>query len=301
MRSPTAPPSLTLDAPIDLQIHSTYSDGAWSAEQLLDYVVSEGFALVAVTDHDRPDTTADVQRLAAQRGIYALAAVEMTSLWHGKFVDVLCYGFDPVRKTLQAVAESTMRGQRENIADVYANLRRDGYQFPNAEAILARSNGEPRHFGDVAALLEGHGYADNLRATVIRAGYRWIAADLAVAVEAAHADGGVCLIAHPGRGEPYVFFNLPQLDRLRAAIPIDGLEVYHPSHAPELAAAYLSYARTHGLLISSGSDSHGMPDQMPIKYRAEISRHLLERVGILVRPYSARKSSTSRLNSSARS
>ena len=38
------------------------------------------------------------------------------------------------------------------------------------------------------------------------------------------------------------------------------------------------YAQTHHLLTSSGSDSHG-PERKPIKYRAEWSRALLERLG----------------------
>jgi len=45
---------------------------------------------------------------------------------------------------------------------------------------------------------------------------------------------------------------------------------------------YLKYAQKHDLLISSGSDSHG-PDKKPIKYQAELSRSLLERVGIQIK------------------
>src|SRR5579872_1683105 len=41
----------------------------------------------------------------------------------------------------------------------------------------------------------------------------------------------------------------------------------------------LAYAQKHDLLISAGSDSHGPPGRMPIKYRAELCRHLLERGG----------------------
>ena len=47
-------------------------------------------------------------------------------------------------------------------------------------------------------------------------------------------------------------------------------------------AMYLEYAHEHHLLTSSGSDSHG-PDKKPIKYPAELSRNLLERVGIQVK------------------
>jgi hypothetical protein len=31
-------------------MHTTYSDGRWSAEELLNYLTREGFDLVAVTD-----------------------------------------------------------------------------------------------------------------------------------------------------------------------------------------------------------------------------------------------------------
>ncbi len=111
-------PPLAPDAAIDLQLHSAYSDGVWDAEELLDHVAAEGFALVAVTDHDRPDTTTEVQRLAAERGVLALPATEMTSPWDGAIVDVLCYGFDPTRETLGALAVTTRCGERENTETV---------------------------------------------------------------------------------------------------------------------------------------------------------------------------------------
>jgi 3',5'-nucleoside bisphosphate phosphatase len=44
---------------------------------------------------------------------------------------------------------------------------------------------------------------------------------------------------------------------------------------------FVEYARQHDLLVSSGSDSHG-PDKPPVKYRAELSRKLLERLGVRV-------------------
>jgi len=71
------------------------------------------------------------------------------------------------------------------------------------------------------------------------------------------------------------------LDKLRQDIPIDGLEVYHPKHTPDQTAMYLEYTQQHHLLISSGSDSH-RPEKPPIKYRAELSRGLLERLGIQI-------------------
>jgi predicted metal-dependent phosphoesterase TrpH len=109
-------------------------------------------------------------------------------------------------------------------------------------------------------------------------------ADMAQTVEAAHRSGAVCLIAHPGRREQnFTFYDADLLDQLRAEIPIDGIEVYHPYHSPEIVKAYLEYVQKHHLLLSTGSDSHSIPGRMPIKHRAEISQRLLERVGVQVK------------------
>ena len=44
------------DAAIDLHLHTTFSDGVWAPEQLMDYLVIEKFGLVTIADHDRVDT-----------------------------------------------------------------------------------------------------------------------------------------------------------------------------------------------------------------------------------------------------
>jgi len=106
-----------------------------------------------------------------------------------------------------------------------------------------------------------------------------ITVDSAAVVAAAHQSGGVCLIAHPGRGDGYLCFDAALLDQLRAEVPIDGFEVYYPKHSPEQIAQYRAYAEQHDLLTSAGSDSH-TPDHPPIKYRAGWCRKLLERLGI---------------------
>jgi 3',5'-nucleoside bisphosphate phosphatase len=105
--------------------------------------------------------------------------------------------------------------------------------------------------------------------------------DPAAIVEAAHQSGAVCILAHPGRRDGFVCYDHALLDELREEAAIDGIEVYYPLHTPEQTALYEAYARQHGLLISAGSDSHS-PDQPPIKYRAELCRALLERVGVPV-------------------
>jgi 3',5'-nucleoside bisphosphate phosphatase len=277
------------DACIDLQMHTTYSDGRWSAEELFDYLAQEGFDLVAVTDHDRVDTVATIQKLGAQRHVSVLPAVEISAEWHGSMADVLCFGFDPHDQALRAVADLVRQKATTNAQEVYEELIHRGYSFPRREEVLMATKGELRVAGNCATLLMKHGYVKDWSSALemIRdAGYREMKADMAETVEAVHRAGGVALIAHPGRGkrEPqeFTYYTPELLDQVRAEIPIDGIEVYYPTHSPEMVENYLGYIQQHNLLMSAGSDSHGPPGRMPIKYRAELCRRLLERVGIQV-------------------
>ncbi|HEU5227461.1 MAG TPA: PHP domain-containing protein [Ktedonobacteraceae bacterium] len=286
MELSTAGLVLAADAAIDLQMHTTYSDGTWTAEQLIDYLMSEQFGLAAITDHDRVDTAVLLQRLALQKQQPILVAVEVSTLWKGEATDVLCYGFDPEKSVLQDLTEDVTRRQQENTREVWENLQKAGISFPDPQeldTLLAKPSSQQPH--ELVALLKklGYGTAEPSAGTLITdAGFSRATSDIAEVCDAAHRSGAVCLIAHPGRGEWETRYDTNLLDELRKEVPIDGLEVYYPAHTPAQIATYLDYARKHHLLVSSGSDSHH-PTNKPIKYRAELSRDLLERVGVEVK------------------
>jgi 3',5'-nucleoside bisphosphate phosphatase len=298
MKLSTAGLRLDADSAIDLHLHTTFSDGTWMPEQLLDHLRIEKFGLAAITDHDRADTVAVIQQTALDKRQPILVAVEMTTVWKDEMsgkddlsgqvnmTDLLCFGFDPVPNALNDLARDLLRRQRENTCEVFDNLQRKGYLFhqePNAlTTILEQPSPQQPHA--LAALVNRHGYGTGQRSAgkiVLEAGCAFAMNDIAAVVEAAHISGAVCLIAHPGHKDGFVTYAVNMLDKLRQDIPIDGLEVYTPKHTQEQTAMYLEYAQQHKLLISSGSDSH-RPDKPPIKYQADLSRCLLERVGIQV-------------------
>jgi predicted metal-dependent phosphoesterase TrpH len=277
---------LAADALIDLHLHTTFSDGTWTPEQLIDYLVNKQFGLVAIRDHDRADTVVVLQQLALDKHLPVLVAVEMTTRWQGEMTDVLCYGFDPKRNSLNDLAQDLRSRQCENTREVYENLYRKGYAFPHypdeLSAILEKPSPQQPH--ELVALLKKHGYGAGKPSAgkiALEAGCTFATNDVAAVVDAAHRSGAVCIIAHPGREDGFVCYDVQLLDQLRREVPIDGLEVYYPVHTPERTAMYLDYAQKHDLLVSSGSDSHG-PDKPPIKYPAKLSQNLLERVGIQI-------------------
>jgi predicted metal-dependent phosphoesterase TrpH len=116
---------------------------------------------------------------------------------------------------------------------------------------------------------------------VTEAGYRQATAPLAEVVEATHASGGVCLLAHPGRGEGEIHRYEPdEVEEVLRDVPFDGIEVYYPLHSPMQVEAYAALAKRHGLLVSAGSDSHGPRQRMPIAYPASQAAALLDRLGV---------------------
>ncbi|GER90950.1 hypothetical protein KDW_51120 [Dictyobacter vulcani] len=150
---------LSSDAAIDLQMHTTYSDGLWTPEQLVDYLVKEQFALVAVTDHDRVEASLAIQQLAAPQGLPVLAAVEMTTKWRDHPTDILCYGFGSEHSELKSLGDALVQAQLENVQEIYANLLQKGYKFPRQQTLLSATAGLPVQFRDIATLLIEHRYA----------------------------------------------------------------------------------------------------------------------------------------------
>jgi len=276
--------SLAAGSAVDLHLHTTYSDGRWTPEPLLDHLLGEQFGLAAIADHDRVDTVVAVQQLAVDKRLPLLVAVEMTATWRGELTDLLCYGFDPGHNALGDLAQDLLRRQQDNTREVCHNLRRQGYPLsPQAlRAVLARPSSQ-QPFALVDLLKErGCGLGEPSAGQLVwAAGCAFATNDPAAIVDAAHRSGAVCLLAHPGRGDGFVTYDAQLLGRLRREAPIDGLEVYYPRHTPAQTALYLDYARQHHLLAGAGSDSHG-PDKPPVKYPAGLIRALLERLGIRI-------------------
>jgi 3',5'-nucleoside bisphosphate phosphatase len=277
------PRVLAPDAPIDLQMHTTYSDGTWTPDALITYLKNEQFGTAAITDHDRVDQLAAVQTLAARLDFPLLVAVEMTTVWRGEMVDILCFGLDPVENALGDLCASLLHRQQENTCAAYAHLLSRGYTFQDDALQTVLDLPSSRQPDGLSALLHQQGVnAADAGKLLKEAGVDFVMGDPVATVEAAHQSGALCILAHPGRNDWPRPFTEALLDEFRALVPLDGLEAYHALHSPEYVAMYEAYAQKHNLLVSAGSDSHGPDGRLPIKYRADSCRRLLERLGITV-------------------
>jgi predicted metal-dependent phosphoesterase TrpH len=280
-------PRLRADDPVDLQIHSIYSDGQWWPDELFTHLAARGFRAVAITDHDTLEHVESLRALGARHGVHVVPGTELTTEWRGHPAHLLCYAGQLAGDALAAVAGDTARRQQENTLAVHDELVRRGFTFPRRETVLADQGGALLRPVDNARLLLAHGLAGDMGAALamIRdAGYRQALAPLDRAIAVAHASGAVAILAHPGRGGGEIFrFAPPLIEDMLADVPLDGIEVYYPIHSNEQTAAYAALARRRNLLVGAGSDSHGPQQRLPVAYPARSVAALLARCGVQVR------------------
>jgi predicted metal-dependent phosphoesterase TrpH len=73
-------------------------------------------------------------------------------------------------------------------------------------------------------------------------------------VERIRNAGGIASLAHPVRVRCDIPSLLPEL----CAVGMNALEAYHSDHSSADTALYLELAERHGLLVTGGSDYHGV-------------------------------------------
>ena len=78
------------------------------------------------------------------------------------------------------------------------------------------------------------------------------------AIELIHQAGGLAVMAHPGLNRSDEI--IPQL----VEAGLDGLECFHTKHSTSMTEHYLQVAEAHKLLVTGGSDCHGLSKGRPL-------------------------------------
>jgi hypothetical protein len=248
----------------DLHLHTSFSDGTYTPEELALEGQRHGLAVLALTDHDTLEGCARMQIACDRLGIEFIPGTELTAEWHGHEVHLLGYFLDLENRPLQEKLGRFQNVRQDRIREIVARLNALGVPI-RAESVFAlancRSPGRP-HVGRVLV-------QEGICATMDEAFERFLKVNrpawvpkskmsFTEAVELVHEAGGLAVMAHPGlnRSDDVI----PEL----VASGIDGIECFHSRHSAPTAQHYLRIAAQYGLLVTGGSDCHGMNKGKPL-------------------------------------
>lgn len=247
----------------DLHIHTYYSDGTMSPEEIVEEALRNNVGLIAVTDHDVIEGSQELQKLCEGKDITCLTGAELNALEDGLNYHILSYGVnlqneDFIRfvkqnraylETVNAVLIERMQEDdtRVSVADYDAfshNPRKGGWKA--LQYLMAK--------GITGSLREGFAYYTKYNCTYEVADFPTIR----VVCEQIHKAGGKAVLAHPG-----VSIKEDDLSRFRNRLVefidfgLDGIECYYITHTEEITKLCLDLGRERNLLITAGSDCHG--------------------------------------------
>lgn len=269
---------------MDLHLHTNVEGGEWELEKLVECAAQKGLRGIAVTDHNTMENVEAVKALAQPHGIRVIPGIELDLAFQGKYWHLLLYGKNPQDDHLLPLLERIHLSNELSAHLVHEEMFRRGYDLPPFEVIKALR--PTTHVADVAQTLADRGYAsDALAGFAIIDGMRLTyeldlpsnMISMAEAIEVAHQEGFLAILAHPGRAIEGAM-EIASEEELKGMIEIglDGLEAYYPSHTQEQIASFVKVAEEHKLFVTCGSDSHGPNHRLPHPWPAGLCRRFLE-------------------------
>jgi len=246
----------------DLHLHSHYSDGVLTPAGVVDRAAASGLAAIALTDHDTLDGLPEASR-RVPAGMDFLAGVELSCIHRGREIHLLAYDVDPDDPELRAFLARFQQRRRERAERMVSRRARRGIPVTFDEVVAIAGEAGPgggTSLGrpHVAEALVRHGAAadvdDAFRRYLRRGKPGWVSKACIPATDAialAHSRGAVIAIAHPALN-----LHESEVERL-VREGLDGIEVWHPKHAPGQIRSLREMTRRMGVIPTGGSDYHG--------------------------------------------
>ena len=85
---------------VDMHIHSKYSDGSHTPEEIVRIARASNVSLISVCDHNVVQGTLEVLPLAKAAGLECVCGVEIDAIFEDTDVHILCYGADLTNEAL---------------------------------------------------------------------------------------------------------------------------------------------------------------------------------------------------------
>lgn len=246
---------------IDLHIHTTYSDGTFSPEAVVDTAVECGLNVIALTDHDNVLSHNIAQNYVKKNNIdiEIIPGVEINTIYKGYEVHILGYFMDTNNPDFQNLMKTQQEARIKQTNEIIERLNKKAgirIKFEDIKSLVAEggSIGRPH----IARAITNAGGVNN----VMEAYAKYINDSSSVyvqrktvsphdACEIMYDAGGIPVFAHPIDVE-----ISDELTKELISYGLRGIEAYHRKHSPAVVEHYSTLAEKYGLIITGGSDFH---------------------------------------------
>jgi predicted metal-dependent phosphoesterase TrpH len=244
-------------------VHSVFSDGLKTPDELCAMAFKAGVRTIALCDHDTVNGLPSMREAAQKHGLAMIPGVEISTGRGGK-MHILCYGENVESPQMKAFLESMAQERIGRAAAMMEKLSNEGIHIPEerrAELLMMPSIGRAHIARELIAM--------GVVSTMQQAFERYLLEGrpayvprteqpTAQTVEKLRAMRVLPVLAHPMRSglEPTAIHAF--LHSL-IACGLAGMEAYHPSANARAARMLDGIARQESLLVTGGSDYHGDP------------------------------------------
>ncbi len=271
----------------DLQSHSTHSDGALPAAEVVRRAADAGVELLALSDHDTISGVSEAMAAGEETGVRVVPAVEISAVDTGSTVPrelhILGYRIDHTRPVMTARLADFLADREKRTLRMRDALREVGFELDEAEIEQRIAEGKPIGRPHLAgAVLRAPANAERLRSEGIddvgslirgyliegKSAFRLRETPtVAEAIQAIHDAGGVAVWAHP-------FWDISDDGEVLASLQrfselgIDGVEAFYITHDERQTRLLATRAAELGMLTTGSADFHGPENRQFSKFMA---------------------------------
>ncbi|MFC1590658.1 PHP domain-containing protein [Candidatus Omnitrophota bacterium] len=241
----------------DLHVHTSYSDGTFSPQEVVTCARDKRIDAIAICDHDCTDGIKPCIELGEPIGVEVVPGIEFTGELVDAEVHILGYLIDYEMEWFRLRIDEMQQYRVNRMYEMIEKLKRFDI-FIDPQEVFRYSGkgsvGRPHlamamlKSGAVDTLGEVFGKYLGFQKPCYVANKRFSPRE---AIEAVRKAGGVPVMAHP---------HVTDRDDL---IPefieygLRGIEVYHSDHSRREVRQYEDMAKRCGLIATGGSDCHG--------------------------------------------
>jgi predicted metal-dependent phosphoesterase TrpH len=249
---------------IDLHLHTTASDGVMRPSEIVKYAKLKGLQAIAITDHDTIGGLEEGVSEGDRINFEVIPGIEISAEHSPGSMHLLGFFLNIHHPLLKERLEYLQKARAERNPKIVERLNRLGVELTYEEVLKVSGGGQVGrpHFAQV--LLEKNyvrSYQEAFERFLKKGAPAYVDKFRFTAREAIHfvkEVGGIAVLAHPNTLHMNGYTELENLILRLVEEGLKGIEVYYPEHSRSEVAQYKILAERHGLLITGGTDYHGI-------------------------------------------